>query len=333
MIPAFGIGPYEFAYPLVLIGLILIPLLGVWYYFRLREKRFPTLSLSETSAFEGFSWKGTLRTYLPPILKLLSIACVIIALARPQLVDEQKEISGEGIEIMMVMDISGSMQANDFRPNRLEVSKELAKQFLDKRQFDRIGVVAFAGEAFTLCPPTTDYETIKSFISSLRDGIIQDGTAIGIGLATALSRLKDSDAESKIMILLTDGREQSRRYITPVDAAEMAKKLGVKVYTIGMAGNNAMQPLFGVLNISSGPNLDEALLNDIASTTGGQYFRATDNSALAQIYDTIDKLEKSEFDITILDRRSEAFRIFVLLAFIFLCVDFILKQTLLRSLP
>lgn len=326
-----------FVNPELLILLILLPILGTWYFFQYKN-RYPTIRMSSLESIKNtFSWRGKLRAILP-ILRALAFVLFVIALARPQLTLQEQEIKAEGIDIALVMDLSSSMLAQDFKPDRLEVSKQVATEFINKRQHDRISLVVFAGEAFTQCPLTTDHGVLKEFLAGLECGLLEDGTAIGMGLATAINRIKDSEAKSKVVILLTDG-DNNAGYIKPLTAAEIAKEFDVKIYTIGVGSrgqaltpvrrNSNGQYIFGLANVQ----IDEQLLNQIASSTNGKYFRATDEESLLQIYNDIDQLEKSEIEVTTIKRYSEEFHQLVLLGLIFLFLEFILRYTLLRSIP
>jgi Ca-activated chloride channel family protein len=283
----------------------------------------------------------SIRTMIFPYLKwlkALSFILFVIAMARPQLTLKEEEVKAEGIDIMMIMDISSSMLAQDFKPDRLEVSKKVAKQFVDKRPFDRIGLVVFAGESFTQCPLTTDHRVLKDFLDGLQCGLLEDGTAIGMGLASAVNRLKDSEAESKVIILLTDGVNNSG-YIKPLTAAEIAQELNTKVYTIGVGSiGQALSPIsrrsdgryvFGMAKVE----IDEGLLNQISEMTGGRYYRATDEQSLEAIYAEIDRLEKTEMDITTFKRYSEEYGRFLFLGLIILLLEIILRHTLFKTLP
>lgn len=327
----------EFVHPQFLGLLVLIPLGVFWYFFRLRH----TESHIIISTTEPLNHNSTLRTKLYPylpILRAMALAAMIIALARPQLTLKEEEIKAEGIDIIMVMDISSSMLAQDFQPDRLQVSKEVAKEFIDKREYDRIGLVVFAGESFTQCPLTTDHRVVKDFLDGLQCGLLDDGTAIGMGLASAVNRLKDSEAKSKVVILLTDGVNNSG-YIKPITAAEIAKELETKVYTIGVGSRGqALSPvsrrsdgryIFGMANVE----IDEALLNQIAEMTGGNYYRATDESSLVAIYDEIDKLEKTEMEITTFKRYSEEFRRFLIYGLALFLIETLLRLSIFKTLP
>jgi Ca-activated chloride channel family protein len=244
-----------------------------------------------------------------------------LALARPQLTLKEEEVNAEGIDIIISMDTSSSMLNRDFRPNRIEASKKMAAEFVTKRKYDRIGLVVFAAEAFTQCPLTTDHAVIRSFISSLQCGMLEDGTAIGMGLASAVNRLKESEAKSKIIILLTDGLN-SEGYINPDTAADIAKEFGIKIYTIGIGRAGRFKN-----------SIDEPLLNAIAQKTGGLYYRAQSEAALSQIYDQIDQLEKTKVEINTFKRYSEEFRRFLTWGLIFLGLEYLLKYTLLKTFP
>lgn len=327
----------EFVNPWVLYWLLLVPLVGFWYWWRLRSRKV-NLTISSIEAIKGLTtWRSRLYPFLP-LLRGLSMIAMIIALARPQLSLKEEEIKAEGIDIVLIMDISSSMLAQDFQPNRLEVSKAVAKEFIDKRTFDRIGLVVFAGESFTQCPLTTDHRVVKDFLDQLQCGMLDDGTAIGMGLASAVNRMKDSQAKSKVVILLTDGVNNSG-YIKPMTAAEIAVEMDTKVYTIGVGSRGqALSPvsrrsdgryIFGMANVE----IDERLLNDIAKLTGGQYYRATDEASLEEIYNEIDKLEKTEMEVTIFKRYSEEFRPFLIFGLVVLLLELLLRLSVFKTLP
>lgn len=338
MILGLVIGNKEIVYPWVLGLLVLIPLLVAYYYFILRKKRYANLRMSGLEAFKGHSFRGWMRMYIPPILRLIALTLLVFALSRPQHIHKKEEIKGEGIDITLVMDLSSSMLAKDFKPDRLEASKFVASDFISKRLFDRIGLVAFAGEAHTQCPPTTDYVMLQAFLAKIRCGVLQDGTAIGMGLATAVNRMKDSDSKSKVIVLLTDGMNNAG-YYDPKDAANMAKALGIRVYTIGVGTmGDALAPVrrrsdgeyvFGLVPVE----IDEDLLIYMSDMTGGKYFRATNNESLQKIYSDIDYLEKTEYEVTTIERHSEAFYPFVLWALALVFLEMILKYTILKSMP
>jgi Ca-activated chloride channel family protein len=327
----------HFVNPGLLLLLLLAPAVIVWYTLRYR-KRYPTIRLSNLEALgEEPSWRVRLRKLLP-VLRTLTICALILALARPQKTLQEEQITAEGIDISLVIDLSSSMLAQDFKPDRLEVSKRVAGDFVSKREHDRIGLAVFAGEAFTQCPLTTDHKIVQEFLANLQCGILEDGTAIGMGLATAVNRLKESPAESKVVILLTDGVNNAG-YIKPITAAEIAREFKVKVYTIGIGSTgDALTPvsrrsdgryIFGLARVE----IDEDLLRQIAEMTGGQYFRATSAESLERIYEEIDQLEKTEIEVTSFKRYSEQFHYFVLLAFLLILLELGLRYTLLRSIP
>jgi Ca-activated chloride channel family protein len=316
--------------------LLLVPVM-VYSYARFAKKRQATLLVSSIRSFgETRSFKTVLR-HVPFVLRMLTVVCLIVALARPQVRNDEELISGEGIDIMLCMDVSGSMLAQDFKPNRLEAMKQVAMDFVDKRPTDRIGLVIFAGESFTSSPITMDRNTLKTQILNAQTGYLADGTAIGDGLATSVDRLKDSKAKTRIVILLTDGDDQGGR-LDPNTAMEIARSLGVKVYTIGMATEGfaaaPMQSDDGEITLRKQQvNIDENLLRNIAAETGGLYFRARDNASLQNIYSEIDKLEKSKVQIMTLKRFREKYLPFAVAAAIFLLLEIILRYTLFKKFP
>nr|WP_281384584.1 VWA domain-containing protein [Flavihumibacter stibioxidans] len=260
-----------------------------------------------------------------------------MALARPQTKFDEEQVKGEGVDIIICIDVSGSMLAQDFTPNRLEAAKEVAANFVDSRKTDRLGVVIFSGESFTLCPLTTDKAVLKSQIYSIQSGLLEDGTAIGSGLATSSDRLRTSESKSKVVILLTDG-ENNGGQIPPVTAKEIAKKLGIRVYTIGVGSEGfASIPVQGsdgrVSMQREKVNIDEKLLTEIATETGGKYFRAADNEGLARVYSEIDQLEKSTVEVTAIHRFTERFLPLVLAAGFFLFLEWVLRLTLFKKFP
>lgn len=326
----------EFAYPWVMLLLVVIPAMIYWYIVFSGKQR-STLRVSSVKSFgESNSFRTALR-HIPFMLRLLCIGCLIVALARPQSRNDEELVSGEGIDIMLCMDVSGSMLAQDFTPNRLEAMKQVAADFVDRRPTDRIGLVIFAGESFTSAPITMDRNTLKTQILNAQTGYLADGTAIGDGLATSVDRLKNSKAKTRIVILLTDGENQGG-LLDPTAAKEIAKSVGIKVYTIGMAtegfASAPMQSEDGQVTMRKQKvNINESLLREIAAETGGLYFRARDNRSLEQIYAEIDKLEKSTVEITSLRRFSEKFFPFALAAGIFLLLELILRYTLFKKFP
>lgn len=283
------------------------------------------------------SWKGRLRASLP-ILRVLAFIALVLALARPRELFQEEEVKAEGIDIMLVMDLSSSMLARDFQPDRLAVCKRVATEFVEKRQYDRVGLSVFAGEAFTQCPLTTDHRVVKDFLANLECGLLEDGTAIGMGLATAVNRLKDSESKSKIVILLTDGVNNAG-YVKPETAAEIAREFEIKTYTIGVGTNgDALTPvnrrsdgqyMFGLARVE----IDEALLEQIAEMTGGKYYRALSEQGLEDIYDEIDRLEKTEIEVTVFKRYQELFHVFVWIAMLILVLEVLLRYTLFRAIP
>lgn len=267
---------------------------------------------------------------------MVAVALLIVILARPQSTNSWSNSSTEGIDIMLAMDISGSMLAQDLKPNRLEAAKDVAASFINGRPNDNIGLVVFSAESFTQCPLTTDHTVLLNLFKDIQSGMIQDGTAIGLGLVNAVSRIKDSHAKSKVIILLTDGSNNAGE-IAPVTAAEIAKTFGVRVYTIGV-GTKGMAPYpfqtaFGVQYQNIPVEIDEATLKQIASTTGGQYFRATDNASLKEIYSEIDQMEKTKISVQEYSKKQEEYKNWALLVFALLLVEILLRNTLLRNIP
>jgi Ca-activated chloride channel family protein len=315
----------------VLPFLLSLPVLA-WYYYRTASWRKSALKVTTAHAFTIRTAKNSL-IHLPFWLRLLAIGCLILALARPQVRNVQSKSKGQGIDIILCMDISGSMMAPDFYPNRLEVSKEMAEEFVRKRPIDQIGLVIFSGESFTQFPLSTDHEGLIEQIRSLRSGMLTDGTVIGEGLATAVQRLSSSKAKSRVVILLTDGNEQppETRVIDPFTALEIAKTKDVKVYTIGLGSLGTKT--VSELGSRVATFLDETLLRKMASQTGGVYFRAVDKESLKDIYTEIDRLEKSEIEVVTRTRFDEQFIYFLMAALLFLALDLILRFTYLRSFP
>ena len=316
--------------------LTLIPVIALWHFF-MRKKDAAVLTMSSTRGFKSVSFLSKCKPFLY-LLRLLGIAAIIIALARPRNVSvSRKTKSNKGIDIVMAIDVSASMLARDLKPNRLEALKKVAVDFVDRRPNDRIGIVVYAGESFTQTPITSDKGIIKRTISELKWGQLEGGTAIGMGLGSAVNRLKESTAKSKVIILLTDGVNNSGN-IDPRTATELAKELGIKTYTIGI-GTNGMadfpwsrDPRNGKLQFRKQQvEIDEALLKEIASETQGKYFRATDNSSLKEIYDEIDALEKTKIEEFKYYNYQEKFRLFVFLGLGFLVLEFILKNTIFKS--
>jgi Ca-activated chloride channel family protein len=315
--------------------LALIPII-VWYFFRHR-KNTASIQVSGTAAFRNAPL--TIRHYLrhvPFILEMVAISMFIIALARPQSTTSWENVTTEGIDIVVALDISTSMLAMDFNPNRLEAAKKVAMEFISGREHDRMGLVVFAGEAFTQCPLTTDRAVLLNLFGDIKTGLIEDGTAIGNGLATAVARLKDSDAISRVIILLTDG-ENNRGEVAPLTAAEISKTYGIRVYTVGVGTiGTAPYPVptaFGTQVQQMEVKIDEGMLKQIAQITDGKYFRATNNLKLAEIYKEIDRLEKSKIDVKEFSRRSEEFMPYALAGLILLLSGLFLKLGIFRNIP
>jgi Ca-activated chloride channel family protein len=316
--------------------LLLIPLIG-WYIWKLCKSQ-ASLQVSSSQPFDlpgGNSYKVYLR-HVPFILRMLAIALLIVVLARPQSTNSWQNSSTEGIDIMLSMDISGSMLAQDLKPNRLEAAKDVAASFINGRPNDNIGLVVFSGESFTQCPLTTDHTVLLNLFKDIHSGMIDDGTAIGLGLANAVSRIKDSQAISKVIILLTDGSNNMGE-IAPVTAAEIATTFGIRVYTIGVGTRGEapypFQTAFGVQYQNVKVDIDEPTLKQIASTTGGQYFRATDNASLKAIYLEIDKMEKTKISVQEFSKKQEEYKRWAIFIFALLLVEILLKNTLLRNIP
>lgn len=315
--------------------LLLIPLIG-WYIYKLRKMQ-ATFKMSSSFAFEKAP--STIRVYLrhfPFLLRILALALIIIVLARPQSVSSSDTSNSEGIDIVMALDISGTMMAQDFSPTRLEAAKKVAAEFINDRPNDRIGLVIFAGESFTQCPLTTDHRVLLNLLNEVKFGMIQDGTAIGLGLANSVNRLKDSQSKSKIAILLTDGSNNAGQ-IAPLTAAELAASYGIRVYTIGIGSRGTslaqiMTP-YGPQTMQVSGDFDERTLTEIASITNGTYFRATDNTSLKQIYDEIDQMEKTHISVNTVTKRKELYLPFAILALILVGFELILRRTLLRNIP
>ena len=324
-----------FAHPYFFLLLLLVPL-AIWLYLW-REKRPATFTLSTIGAFRGrkVSWRTRL-CWLPFALALLAFISGVVALARPQSSNAYSTESTEGINIVLALDISGSMLAKDLQPNRFEAAKRVAGEFVSSRPYDNIGLVVFAGESYTQCPLTTDHAVLLNMINGVEMGLVNDGTAIGSGLATAVNRLKEIKEGSKVVILLTDGTNNSGT-IAPVTAAEIAASFGIRVYTIGVGTmGEALYPIqtyLGVEYVSMPVEIDEASLKQIASATGGQYFRATDNNSLHQIYEEIDQLEKVKLKVESFTQKEELFPPYLWAALILLFAALLLRSTLFRRMP
>lgn len=317
--------------------LIYIPLI-VWYILK-QKKANPTLEVSTTMPFDKLpvSWKVYLR-HVMFVVKLMAIGALIIILCRPQTNDRWQTSETEGTDIVVALDVSTSMLARDFKPDRFEAAKDVASQFIAGRETDNIGIVVFAGESFTLVPMTTDKSVLMNYIQDIKMGIIEDGTAIGDGLATSINRIKDGKAKSKSIILLTDGSNNTG-VVAPLTAAEIAKKYGIKIYTIGVGKNGeALYPVgqnyYGKMEYQPMPVvIDEATLKSIASTTGGKYFRATDKSVLKEIFNEIDKLEKTQMDVKQFSHTEDDYMPWALLLLALVVLEILIRHTLLREIP
>lgn len=327
---------YTYAHPEMFYLLLgLIPLIA-WYIFR-QKKLSASLQISTIRGFAGApkTWKHYLR-HLIFVSRILVLALLIVVLARPQSSDSWENQTTEGIDIVMVIDVSTSMLARDLKPDRLEAAKDVATQFIAGRPYDRIGLVVFAGESFTQCPLTTDHAVVTNLLRETQTGIIEDGTAIGNGLATSVNRLKESDAVSRVVILLTDG-ENNRGEVPPLTAAEIAKTFGIRVYTIGVGTEGTapypVQTPFGTRIQQVQVKIDEETMQSIADITGGKYFRATDNEKLKMIYDEIDQLEKAKIEVKEFSRKDEEFQPFALTALALLLLGLLLKISVFRNIP
>lgn len=326
----------SFQYPYLLFLLLLLPLMFI--YQRYYDKRKATnIIYSDISQFATARKTFKLRIrQLPDYFRMLAVALIIIAIARPQLNTSKDEKSIEGIDIVLTLDVSTSMLAEDFKPNRLESAKSVAKEFIENRKNDNIGIVVFAGEAYTKCPSTIDHTVLLNLLSSTESGQIDDGTAIGDGLATAINRVKDTKAKSKVIILITDG-VNNMGAIDPLTAASIAKEYNIRIYTIGIGKKgHAPYPFytpFGKQYQNVEVKIDEDLLKEVANTTGGQYFRSTKNSSLQEIFKEIDKMEKTKIDVSLYKHTKDIGGSFILLALIILIIEMLLRKTYLRTNP
>lgn len=326
----------QFAHPELFVLFALVPLMILWYILD-RRKAKPFVKMSSLSSF-NFKEKDfkVWSRHLPFALEMLAVCLLIVCLARPQSSLSWQDVKTEGIDIVIALDISGSMLAEDLKPNRLEASKELAIEFIEGRPNDRIGLVVFSGESFTQSPLTTDHDVLKNLFRDIENGMVEDGTAIGMGLATSVNRLRDSEAKSKVVILLTDGFN-TKGSIPPLTAAEIAREFGVRVYTIGV-GTIGMAPYpftsrFGTTHYEmTEVKIDEPTMKEIAQLTGGKYFRATNNRKLRAIYEEIDQLEKSKIAVTEYRRKKEEYFPFALTAGLIFLVSFSLKNSIYKSI-
>lgn len=327
-----------FANPGYFWALILVPILIVWYVLRYRNQK-PALQFSSISLLKKY--RKTFRQRMYPllfVLRLVALICLIIAMARPQSKLSRQEMKVEGIDIVLAMDVSGSMLAEDFKTNRLEAAKKVAENFIKGRNSDRIGLVEFAGEAFTQTPLTIDHNVLLSQLDKVKSGVIEDGTALGDGLATAINRIKDSKAQSKVIILLTDG-VNNQGSVDPKSAAEIAALYGIRLYTIGL-GTRGMAPYpfrtpFGGVQYQNVPvEIDEELMTEMAqSTDGGQYFRATNKKSLENIFSEIDKMEKTKIDVTQYNQTKDEYLIFLMIGLVSLALEIILGTLYFKSTP
>ena len=327
----------KFANPYLLWLLVLVvPMIAYYIYRALQGGAAIRISSVEGVRKAPRTWRYWFR-HLPFVLRCAAFVALVVALARPQDIEEQSRTNAEGIDIMLSIDISGSMLARDFKPDRITAAKEVAGEFIADRYGDRIGLAVFAGESFTQSPLTTDKSTLQTMLARVRSGVVEDGTAIGNGLATAINRLRESDAKSKVVILLTDG-VNNRGEIAPLMAADIAADMGIKVYTIGV-GTRGKAPYPAVDMVGNmtfqmaDVEIDEETLTEIASRTGGKYFRATDKAKLKAIYDEINQLEKSKVEVTDLTIYHEQYLPLVLLAIALLLVEFLFGQILLKRIP
>ena len=320
--------------------LLLIPVV-FWYVWEMQRSD-ASLQISSQQRLKEYPKTLRLRLrHLPFVLRVLAIACVIVAVARPQKSDSWKTENTEGIDIVLALDISGSMELPDFTPNRLEAAKQVASEFIAGRPNDNIGLTVFAAEAFTQCPMTTDHAVLLNLFRGVgadmaQRGMIEDGTAVGMGIANAVSRLKDSKAKSKVIILLTDGTNNAGD-ISPMMAAEIAKSFGIRVYTIGV-GTNGLAPYpmpvaGGVQYLNIPVEIDTKTLSAIAGKTDGEFYRATDNRKLEEVYKDIDKLEKTKLNVKQYSKRYEAYALFAWIAAISLLLEILLRATILKRIP
>ena len=326
-----------FEYPKLFWLLVIPALLAVLYVWRIVRGREAHLRVSDIRPWTAGS-TGVLSwiRHLPYLLRLAALVLIIVALARPRSKSETERINTEGIDIVLAMDVSTSMLARDFKPDRISAAKDIAIEFISQRPSDRMGIVVFAGESYTQCPLTTDRATLINLMKEVQTDIIEDGTAIGNGLATAVARLKDSDAKSKVVILLTDGVNNSGE-ITPAMASEIAETYGIRVYTIGVGANGEapypVQTPWGIELRNLPVEIDEALLKEVSDATGGSYFRATDNTKLAEIYAEINQMEKSRTSVDSFPVYKELFHRYAVAALILLLLEVLLRAVFLRRLP
>ena len=327
-----------FAHPWVLFLLLIVPLMVAWYVWRYRKQK-PALQFSNISLFRRGRKTFRSRTYpVLYVLRVVAVAALVVALARPQSKMSRQEMKVEGIDIVLAMDVSGSMLAEDFKPNRLEAAKKVASDFIAGRRNDRMGLVVFSGEAFTQVPLTIDHNVLQTQLKGLKSGVLKDGTALGDGLATAINRIKDSEAKSKVIILLTDGIN-NQGAVDPQSAAEIAALFNIRLYTIGV-GTRGLAPYpfrdpFGHVHYQNVPvELDEPLLTSMAqSTRDGHYFRATNKKSLQQIFKQIDEMEKSKIDVTQYAQTKDEYLLWLVVAALALVAEILLSMLYYRTTP
>lgn len=314
----------------------IIPLFLVWYIWY-QKKLFPQIQIANTARMNinQKTLKIKLR-HLPFILRILTITFLILVLARPQTSSSKKDVETEGIDIVLALDISSSMLAEDFKPNRLEAAKKTAIEFIDKRPDDRIGLVVFSAESYTQCPVTIDHDVIKNLLDDIKSGLLTDGTAIGMGLATSINRLKDTKAKSKVIILLTDGVNNTG-IISPQTSAELAKTFNIRVYTIGLGTHGyapyPVQTPWGIVTQQMKVEIDEEILKQIAELTGGKYFRATNKKGLQKIYDEIDRMEKTKINVAVYTKKTEMFLPFAIIASLLFITELLFRYLYLNKIP
>lgn len=324
-----------FANKYIFLLLALVVVYIIWY-IRKHNNIEPSVRVSDTSPYAavGKTWREWL-VHVPFVLRVVALTMIVIVLARPQSSDNWQNTEIEGIDIMMTIDVSTSMLSEDLKPNRLEAAKDVAAQFINGRPNDNIGLTIFAGESFTQCPLTVDHEVLLNLFKNVQCGLVEDGTAIGLGIANAVTRLKDSKAKSKVIILLTDGTNNAGA-VSPLTAAAIAKQFGIRIYTIGVGTNGEapypFQTAMGIRYQNIPVEIDEQVLREIASTAGGEYFRATSNSKLKEVYEDIDKLEKTKLNVREFSTKEEEYQPFALVALIAVILELALRATILRRI-
>lgn len=324
-----------FANKYIFLLLALVVVYIIWY-IRKHNNIEPSVRVSDTSPYAavGKTWREWL-VHVPFVLRVVALTMIVIVLARPQSSDNWQNTEIEGIDIMMTIDVSTSMLSEDLKPNRLEAAKDVAAQFINGRPNDNIGLTIFAGESFTQCPLTVDHEVLLNLFKNVQCGLVEDGTAIGLGIANAVTRLKDSKAKSKVIILLTDGTNNAGA-VSPLTAAAIAKQFGIRIYTIGVGTNGEapypFQTAMGIRYQNIPVEIDEQVLREIASTAGGEYFRATSNSKLKEVYVEIDKLEKTKLNVREFSTKEEEYQPFALVALIAVILELALRATILRRI-